>query len=163
MKMTNIIVRVMFAAVLLISAAGVVIAHEHKPPHNGTLVECGEEFAHLELLSDAASGKLTGFVLDGEAENPVRIRQSSIRLKLTVDGKAILLNLKAVANPLTGEVIGDTSEFSAVSKNLKGVQRFSGTVVLIKVKGETFRNVDFKYPEGNEVLKPEGHGQEKSK
>jgi|SRR5208337_3283955 len=148
---------------LFISAAGTILAHEHRPPHNGTLVEFGEEFAHLELLLEPDSGKLTGYVLDGEAENPVRLKQSSIRLKLKIDGRPLLLNLKAVASPLTGEVKGDTSEFFAVSKKLKSAQQFSGTVLLIKVKGETFRNVDFKYPEGNEVKKAGDAGQEKSK
>jgi len=146
---------------LFISAAGALFAHEHKPPHNGTLVEFGEEFAHLELLLEPDSGKLTGYVLDGEAENPVRLQQSYIRLKLSINGKLLLLDLKATASPLTGEVKGDTSEFSAVSKKLKAVKQFSGTVVLIKARGETFRNVNFIYPEGNEVKKAGETGQEK--
>ncbi len=153
----------MIILLLFISAAGALLAHEHKPPHNGTLVEFGEEFAHLELLLEPDSGKLTGYVLDGEAENPVRLQQSSIKLKLNIDCKTLFLNLKAVASPLTGEVKGDTSEFSAVSKKLKGVEQFSGTVMLIKVSGETFKNVDFKYPEGNEVKKTGDAGVEKSK
>lgn len=159
MKRINVLTK-MLIATLFILPANLVFAHEHKPPHNGTLVECGEEFAHLELLLDQDSGKLTGYVLDGEAENPVRIEQSTIRLKLDVNGKPLSLTLKAVANPLSGEVKGDTSEFSAVSVKLKDIRQFSGTVVLIKVKGTTFKNVDFRYPEGNEAAK---NMQEKAK
>lgn len=162
MKRMNILTK-MFIAMLLILPANVAFAHEHKPPHNGTLVECGEEFAHLELLLEPDSGKLTGYVLDGEAENPVRIEQSTIRLKLNVSGKTLSMILKAVANPLSGEVKGDTSEFSAVSAKLKGIQQFSGTVAFIKVKGTPFKNVDFKYPEGNEAAKAGGTEQEKGK
>jgi hypothetical protein len=151
------------APLLLIAAYVGVYAHEHKPPHNGVLVECGDEFAHLELLADPDSGKLTAYVLDGEAEEPVRLKQSSIRLELNANGKKTSLTLKAVENPLTGEVKGDTSEFSVKSEKLKGVSGFSGMVALIKVKGVTFRNVKFAYPEGNKVDNPSVNAQEKGK
>jgi hypothetical protein len=42
--------------------------HEHTAPHGGSLVEFGEEFAHIELVLDSATGVLTAYVLDGEAE-----------------------------------------------------------------------------------------------
>ncbi|MGD0566156.1 MAG: hypothetical protein ABSA34_02355 [Candidatus Goldiibacteriota bacterium] len=144
MKKKNIFILIIQA--LLIAAAVQVYAHEHKAPHSGVLVECGEEFAHIELLNDPESGKLTAYVLDGEAENPVRLRQGSIKLKIKAGGKDILLALKAVANPLTGETVGDTSEFSAVSEKLKGTAGFTGQVTLIKINGETFRNLAFSYP-----------------
>jgi hypothetical protein len=133
-------------ALSVFTSAAQVYAHEHRAPHNGVLVECGEEFAHLELLADPEVGRLTGYVLDGEAEEPVRLKQGSIRIELNVGGKKISLALKAVESPLTGEVKGDTSEFSAASEKLKGVSAFSGTVALIKVKGVTFRNMKFVYP-----------------
>jgi hypothetical protein len=54
--------------------------HEHHAPHDGTLVELGEEFAHLELVLNAQTGTLTVYVLDGEAEQSVRIAQPEIEL-----------------------------------------------------------------------------------
>lgn len=33
----------------------------------------GEEFGHLELLLNKETGELTAYVLDGEAEKPVRL------------------------------------------------------------------------------------------
>jgi len=86
-------------------------AHEHHPPHNGTLVELGEEFAHVELLLDPATGGLTAFVLDGEAENPVKITQPSLQIKVKTKGGSTLLKLKPVANALTGETAGETSQY----------------------------------------------------
>ena len=47
--------------------------HEHTAPHGGTLVALGEEFGHLELLLNKETGELTAYVLDGEAEKPVRL------------------------------------------------------------------------------------------
>ena len=62
-------------AVLALVFAANVSAHQHKAPHKGTLVEFGEEFAHLELVLDQATGKISAWVLDGEAEKAVRVAQ----------------------------------------------------------------------------------------
>ena len=58
-------------------------AHEHHAPHGGSLQVFGKEFAHLELVLDAATGRLTAYALDGEAEGPVRLKQRLIRLRVT--------------------------------------------------------------------------------
>jgi hypothetical protein len=142
---------------LLFSTASL-CAHEHNAPHGGTLVVLGEEFAHLELVLDSGAGSLTGYVLDGEAENAVRMGQEDIEIKIndTVqpgDGAEQSNNtliLKAVTNVLTGETAGDTSEFAVQSDKLKGVQKFDAVISAINVKGQTFRNIYFRFPEGNE-------------
>lgn len=126
-------------------------AHEHKAPHGGALIEFGEEFAHLELV--LKDGKLSGYVLDGEAEKAQRVKQKEIEIKIaSVEGKeqALSVTLKAVANVLTGESEGDTSEFAASVPELKGVKKFEGAVSALTVKGKDFKDVKFKFPEGNE-------------
>src|SRR5258708_19176066 len=78
-------------------------AHEHHAPHGGTLVEVGEDFAHVELLPDLQQGNLTVYILDGEAENPIRIHQPSMDLIIDEASYAgmrkasFMLHLKAVA------------------------------------------------------------------
>jgi len=135
------------------------VAHEHHPPHHGTLVELGEEFAHVELLLDSSTGGLTAFVLDGEAENPVEISQPFLLIKAKDKGGSFTVKLKPVASPLTGETAGNTSQFQGSSPRLKGVDKFEGTIIRIKAKGTDFKNVWFLYPEGNEgVKKPEEGG-----
>lgn len=124
--------------------------HEHKPPHQGTLVEFGEEFAHLELVLDAATGQLTGYVLDGEAEKPVRIEQKEIVLKVKGKPSESAVMLKATGNTLTGEKPGDTSQFNGQSDTLKDLKVFDAFVVGITVKGKEFKDVSFNYPKGNE-------------
>jgi hypothetical protein len=126
--------------------------HEHHAPHKGTLVELGEEFAHLELVLNPQTGTLTAFVLDGEAEQSVRIAQPAIELALRLpgSGKDLALALPAVQNPLTGEAVGQTSQFQLQHEALKGATRFSGTVKRVTAKGELFQNVAFRFPEGNE-------------
>ena len=136
-----------------------VLAHEHHPPHHGTLVVLGEEFSHVELLLDSDTGQLTAFILDGEAENPVRISQSSLVIKSKDNGKLVSLRLKPVANALTGETVGDTSEYQGTFAKLKGLDHFEGFISAIKSRGESFKDVRFLYPEGNEGVKwPEEKG-----
>ncbi len=134
--------------------AAQIFAHEHHPPHHGTLVELGEEFAHVELLLDSSTGELDAFVLDGEAENPVRISQASIKIKVKGKAGPYMVKLLPIADALTGETAGNTSEYKGVSKKLKGVEKFEGTIGYVKAKGVAFKNVWFLYPEGNEGVKP---------
>jgi hypothetical protein len=124
--------------------------HEHKPPHQGTLVEFGEEFAHLELVLDGVSGQVTGYVLDGEAEKPIRIEQKEIALKVKGKPSDFAVVLKAAGSALTGEKPGDTSEFNGQSDALKGLKVFDAAVVGVTVKGKQFKDVSFNYPKGNE-------------
>jgi hypothetical protein len=148
-----------FALVSVLTYAGFVMAgespepdhHEHKAPHGGALVVFGEEFAHLELVLDSQEGLLTAYVLDGEAEHAVRIAQPEIQLKLTAKSQdAWPLSLNAQANVLTGEKVTDSSEFTGQSDKLKGVEHFDGEVVSLAIKGQTFHNIKFRFPEGNE-------------
>jgi hypothetical protein len=129
------------------------LAHEHHAPHQGTLVVLGEEFSHVELVLDNITGELTAYILDGEAENPVRISQSSLIIKFKDKGKLVSLRLKPVANALTGEKSGDTSEYQGTFVKLKGLSNFEGYISSIKSRGESFKDVRFLYPEGNEGVK----------
>ena len=119
--------------------------HEHHAPHGGTLVELGNEFAHVELVRDADAGSLTAYVLDGEAEESVRVKQPLLTLVIrnTPNGAIEHLELAARADVLTGETVGDTSEFSVTSPSLRGRSALKGSIDDITVKGEDFRNVPF--------------------
>ncbi|MCE7872814.1 hypothetical protein DYH09_20860 [bacterium CPR1] len=118
--------------------------HEHKAPHGGTLIVLGEEAAHLELVL-SQSGRMTVYVLDAEAENSIRVTRGELTIQ--VDGKPILL--KAHPSELTGEKVGDCSEFQGDS-SLRDKPPFQGTVFRIEVQGRSYEKITFKYPEGNE-------------
>lgn len=121
--------------------------HEHVAPHGGALVELGEEFAHIELVHDAASGALTAYVLDGEAEQAVRVTLPALELDITpAGGAATTVSLAAKANALTGESVGDSSQFVATVAALKGVTRFTGVVRQVTVRGQAFSTVAFSVP-----------------
>lgn len=127
--------------------------HEHIAPHGGTLVVLGDEFAHIEFVLDPTTGKLTGYVLDGEAEKPARLLQKTIQLKVHREdnGADFTLQLSAIANVLTGETEGDSSQFEAQSDALKGASEFQAEIVSIEIMGQMFTHIDFEFPEGNEA------------
>jgi len=133
--------------------------HEHTAPHGGTLVVLGEEFAHVEFVLEETTGKLTAYVLDGEAENPVRLTEKTIELKINRlnSEQTMALQLQAVPNVLTGETEGDTSQFEGQLDALVGTTEFQAEIASIAVKGQTFTDVDFKFPEGNEGQHEEHH------
>ena len=134
--------------------------HEHTAPHGGTLVVFGDEFAHIEFVLDQTTGKLTGYVLDGEAEKSVRLSQKTVELKIHQEDiqSEFTLQLSGVANVLTGETEGDTSQFAAQSDALKGASEFHAEIVSIAIKGQMFADIDFEFPEGNEETHNEQGG-----
>lgn len=116
--------------------------HVHTAPHGGTLVEIGEHSYNLELLREATTGKLTAWILDGHAENFVRIKTQTLELVAMPGGKFTPLTLQAVANPSTGENIGDTSQFEVQADWLKTAANFSG-IFTVEIKGTKFEKVEF--------------------
>lgn len=125
--------------------------HHHTAPHDGTLVVLGDESAHLELVLDPAKGHLTGYVLDGEAEKSIRIKQPAIALEISGGDvkSSASVELKAVANPLTGEKVGETSQFEGSATSLKNTKRFNVKLKTITIKGVEFKDVTSPFPEGN--------------
>lgn len=119
--------------------------HHHHAPHDGTLIVFGDEFAHVELVLDTAAGNAIAYVLDGEAEEAVRVEQPAI--ELVIDGETVVLS--AVPNTLTGETVGNTSQFEGRSEAFRR-SNFEASLVALNVRGMNFNNVAFRFPEGNE-------------
>lgn len=118
-------------------------SHGHEAPHGGVLVELGDHFAQLEFVLDPSAGTLTMFVLDGEAAAAVRIAQPSVAVTFDAPGTLAgqTLQLAAKANVLTGETMGDSSQFEVTHEALKNQTTFTARVVDLVVKGQTFRDL----------------------
>ncbi|HTB35319.1 MAG TPA: hypothetical protein VK842_10675 [bacterium] len=144
--------RIWIVAAVAALLAAPAAAHEHHPPHHGSLQVLGDDFAHVEMVLDPQQGLLTAYALDGEAEEPVRLAQKElrVRLRLRPSGRTVDLALKAVANELSGETVGNTSQFEARSKALLGQTAFSGELARVDVRGALFSRVRLRHPEGNE-------------
>lgn len=115
--------------------------HTHHAPHGGTLVELGQHAYNLELVRDAEAGRLTAYVLDGHAENFVRISAASFELIAFTGGERKPLTMRAVSNSATGETVGNTSQFEAQADWLKSVAEFPGSITSLEIRGNKFDNV----------------------
>ncbi|MGA2015890.1 MAG: hypothetical protein ABSH26_02980 [Opitutaceae bacterium] len=133
------------------ASSGLPHRHEHHPPHGGTPVVLGDEAYHVELVLDATAGTLQAFILDGEMENFVRIPAPSVEIVADVGGAPRTLVLSAVANPATGETVGDTSLFEARADWLRGAREFDAVLREVTVRGTTFTGVKFNFPRGNDT------------
>jgi len=126
--------------------------HHHEAPRGGTLIALGDHVGHFELVLDADHGILTAYALDGHAAEPVRMTIPALDLGIALPGDAAprMLSLKAIANPLTGETIGDTSEFAVQDDALKGQANFTLTLPAIEFRGVPIEAITIEFPKGNE-------------
>lgn len=124
--------------------------HQHTAPHGGTPVVLGAEIYHLELVRDAPAGRLTAYVMDGELENFIRVPAPSFEIIATVGGEKRPLTFRAIANPATGESVGDTAQFEAVADWLKTTPSFDAVLSSLSIKGTAFNAVAFNFPKGND-------------
>ncbi len=117
-------------------------AHAHTAPHGGTLVELGEHAYNVEFVRDRTAGKLTVWILDGHAEHFVRLKSPTLEVIAMPGGNFTKLTLQAVANPATGETVGDTSQFEVQADWLKTAGEFSG-IFTVEIKDTKFEQVAY--------------------
>jgi hypothetical protein len=121
---------------------------EPKAPHEGLLVDVGDDFAHVELVFDSVQGTLSAYVLDGEAEEVVPLKQSTILVRLMKPART--LKLKAVVSPLNGEKLGATSSYALTDLSLKDLSHLQGVLLSVDFNGQVFKNLTFQFPSKKE-------------
>src|SRR5260221_6394376 len=90
--------------------------HAHHGPHNGHLMEIGDEEYHAEWTHDE-SGKVTFYILDGEAKKEVPIAAEEIVIDVKIgDHQPVTYRLAAI-NPMDGK----SATFEIIDKQLLGV------------------------------------------
>lgn len=115
-------------------------------PHGGLLVKLGTK-GHLEFVHDPSSGLLTAYVLDATGTAVMRVPAKTITLEVTApSGTSAPLVLNSTANGLTGDTVGNSSQFGGIAPALKGVTGFAGVIKDATVGGETFKDIKFGYP-----------------
>jgi len=89
-------------------------AHGHEGPHGGHVLEVGSHVAHLEVIHDDDSGKMTIYVLGEDLKTPLALAAAP-QIKLsTNDGPKVVTTRPQDANG------GKSSVFSATDAALKG-------------------------------------------
>ena len=124
-------------------------AHVHHAPHGGSLVMLGDHLYQLELVADTEEGELSLFILDGEAENFIRIEAATIMASTQTQGSQQALVFSAQPNEATGETVGNTSHFTAKAPWLAEHSEFEAVFELIDIRGRGFENIPFPFPEGS--------------
>lgn len=111
--------------------------HVHTAPHGGYLIELDDHFANVELVHERAEGRLSAYLLDGHAENPLPLEQEG--LQIVLEGPAakalVLIPEKGVA--------GTPVRFSVTDETLKGPTELRGKLTEVKAKGKVFALVAF--------------------
>jgi hypothetical protein len=145
----------MLAAMVLFGGCGKkeehVSTHKDQPPHGGTPVGIGDDAYHIEFVLDAADGTLSAYILDDEMEDFVRSDMPSFEVTAKVNGVKQTLVFKPVANPATGETLGDTALFTAQAAWLKTTKNFDAMIKSVTLDGTAFTDVKFNYPKGNDT------------
>ena len=83
-------------------------------------------------------------------ENFVRIEVSSFTVQTEINGAHQILEFKPLTNPATGEKEGSTSQFEAIAPCLMSTAQFRGMIPNITLRAQSFTNINFQFPEGNE-------------
>lgn len=131
--------------------------HHHEAPHGGALAVIGDHLAHLEVVLDPPSGKLTLYFLDAEARGAVRLADETIPVVVVpLDGDGAgtghEVTMLAIENALTGETRGATSQYEGIAPKLKGTTRFEVRIPRLMVRGLELTDFVCVYPEGNETV-----------
>lgn len=120
--------------------------HVHTAPHGGVLAELGDHEGNLEFLRDPQSGKLTLWVLDAHAEGFVRVPLPSLRIEARSGNLLFAAEAAAVANPATGETVGDTSQFEVTLPEFRGAGPFTIRVPDLNLPAQRYRDIQVELP-----------------
>ncbi len=116
--------------------------HEHGGalgPHQGHLIELGEEEYHAELVFDKQTRKTTVYILGSDAKTPEAIEQPDVELHLAMGDEEVELTLKAV--PLEDDAEGKSSRFELpadeLPESIDDEEKFEGHL-LLTIAGKRF-------------------------
>ncbi|TXT23481.1 MAG: hypothetical protein FD138_3234 [Planctomycetota bacterium] len=110
-------------------------AHPEHGPHGGDLVELGKEEFHAEVVHDEDSGKVTIYILDGEAKKAVPITATELTINVKHDGKGE--QFKVAAAPQEGDGEGKASRFVSDDKELAEDIEHEARLV-VEIDGKSF-------------------------
>lgn len=120
--------------------------HNHPAPHGGQLVELGEHGSgfNLELVLHE-QGFLQVYVLDAHVQNFVRISANSIDIEITdQNGNTKNITCEPVADPITGESIGNTSLFTSAER-INEILPLKGVINQIDIMEASYENVEVNF------------------
>jgi hypothetical protein len=121
------------------------IGEAHQPQHVGEfLVAAKDHVANVGILPNFADGEMRVYLYDGCVEEYVRTDQVEIPITVNLpDGPRKFIAMAQANEALTGETIGDTSEFLVKDDALKGVEHVTGMIQEVNFLGARYTNLEF--------------------
>lgn len=118
-------------------SAGDSHSHATTGPHQGTLIELGNETYHAELVHD--DDTVTIYILDETATGSVAIASSEITINLLQGGQPKQYQL--IANATETDPAGSSSRFSLANRDLiAAIERSDSEAKLsVKIDGKSYR------------------------
>jgi hypothetical protein len=131
--------------------------HVHSALNGGMLVEVGEHGAGYNLeLCLHEEGFLQIYVLDAHAEGFVRIAQPTIEVIIPdANGTQKTLVCDAMADPVTGETVGDSALFTSI-KRIGDQLPLKGMIPSIQILSQSYENISFEF-NGNSAAPEDDH------
>ena len=114
-------------------------AHPSEGPHNGDLVELGNEEYHGEVVHNEDADALEIYILDGSATKQVAIDATELTINVSHDSKPEQFTL--TAKPDEGDEAGKSSRFVSDDKELMEHLDEEGTNprMVVKINGKSYR------------------------
>ena len=123
--------------------------HYHEPPHGGAGVTLGDEDTHIEFLAEPNTGIVYAWFYKPHMSSYLRVEFESFYVMVKRPNGELKMKFEAVANPGTGETVGDTSQFVAKADWIEEGKSFDAVLPEITVLGKVYQNMAFNYPKGN--------------
>lgn len=113
-------------------------AHASTGPHDGQIIELGDESYHAELVHDESAGIVTIYLLDGAAKNAVAIEATELTINVKQSGKGKQFRLAAAAQE--GDAAGKSSRFSSDDKELNEALDQEGATarLVVEIEGKSY-------------------------
>lgn len=128
--------------------------HEHAdkqdptgPPHGGTPVAVGKHKYNLEFVRDGDAGAMQAYLMDAHFEKFVSVPETNFTLLAKIEGReerAEFGQLPAI--PPSPD--GSSYQFAARGEWIKMATNFEALIPTITLKGRTYTNIAFRFPEG---------------
>jgi len=114
-------------------------AHPSEGPHNGGLIELGNEEYHAELVHDEDTGSVTIYVLNAAATEQIPIESTEITINVKHDGTPE--QFKLAASPDTSDPQGKSSRFVSTDAELGEHLDEEGAdpKLVLTINGKSFR------------------------
>lgn len=111
--------------------------HSTIGPHQGQLVELGDEEYHAEWLIDEASDTLTVYLLDAQARKAVGAEASVAKINLVHDGTARQFSLSAY--PQAFDASGESSRFVSSDADICHELEHARAQLVVSIRGKQYR------------------------